>query len=207
MHRAQAVLGPSTQVGTRPQDGHTIYMHTHTPELALTVFFRHAMCDTLPHFVPPPSVPQVVTGMDVDAAGNVYLAGQGASVVYKVNPAGVISIVCGQALNAGSTGDGGLASAALLNNPTDVKVDATGEPVCVWDTVAAGAHAAVMPHYAAVSPGPFKGCTTAAAALHRQLWTCLQAYCKASPPLLSCKFLSVVAVLSCASVLALSNIR
>lgn len=69
----------------------------------------------------------MVTGLDIDAAGNVYLAGQGASVVYKVNPAGIISIVCGQPLAVGSSGDGGLASQATLSNPTDVKVDASGE--------------------------------------------------------------------------------
>lgn len=73
--------------------------------------------------------PQVVTGLDVDASGNVYLAGQGASVVYKVNTAGIISIVCGTPLTASSSGDGGLATDATLFNPTDVKVDAAGEGV------------------------------------------------------------------------------
>ncbi len=59
----------------------------------------------------------------VDAAGNLYIADQGR--VRKVTPAGVISTFVGDG-TYGYSGDGGPASAAKLNTPAGLAVDAAG---------------------------------------------------------------------------------
>ena len=65
-------------------------------------------------------------GMAVDAAGNVYFADYYNQRVRKVTVAtGIISTVAGSG-TAGSLGDGGAATAAQLNHPTDVAVDGAG---------------------------------------------------------------------------------
>lgn len=61
----------------------------------------------------------------VDATGNLYIADQGAHRVRRVTPTGTISTFAGTGF-VGSSGDGGPATAALLNNPTALAVDATG---------------------------------------------------------------------------------
>jgi uncharacterized protein (TIGR03437 family) len=60
-----------------------------------------------------------------DAAGNVYIADAADNRIRKVSPAGTISTICGNGL-AGFTGDRGKATAATLNNPTSLAVDASG---------------------------------------------------------------------------------
>ena len=60
----------------------------------------------------------------VDAAGNLFIADFGNSRIRKVTPAGIISTVAGT--TNGFAGDGGAATAAQINNPTDVGVDAAG---------------------------------------------------------------------------------
>ncbi len=63
----------------------------------------------------------------VDASGNVYIADYGNNVVRKINSSGVISTFAGNhAAGAGFSGDGGPATAAKLNRPTCVKLDAAG---------------------------------------------------------------------------------
>ena len=67
-----------------------------------------------------------VDGMTVDAAGNLYIADYGRSVVRKVTAAtGVITTVAGTG-TAGYTGDGGPATAAQIDTPMDVAFDAAG---------------------------------------------------------------------------------
>ncbi len=64
-------------------------------------------------------------GIAVDGAGNVFVADRDASVVRKIAPDGVISTVAGNG-TPGYSGDGGPATAAQINGPFDVTVDAGG---------------------------------------------------------------------------------
>lgn len=64
-------------------------------------------------------------GMDVDAAGNMYIADQANNVIRKVTSAGIISTIAGNGTQ-GFSGDGGPANLAELNLPRDVKVDTAG---------------------------------------------------------------------------------
>jgi len=70
----------------------------------------------------------VVTGVAVDAAGNLYIAdpySDGGGRIRKVTPAGTISTVAGNGLTGGG-GDGGPATSASLNVPNGVAVDSVG---------------------------------------------------------------------------------
>ncbi len=60
-----------------------------------------------------------------DAAGNMYIADQVNHRVRKITAAGVVSTIAGNG-GAGFSGDGGAATAAALNIPTGVLVDASG---------------------------------------------------------------------------------
>ena len=64
-------------------------------------------------------------GVAVDSVGNVYIADSQNNRVRMVSIIGAITTVAGNGL-AESTGDGGPAIAASLNNPTGVAVDAAG---------------------------------------------------------------------------------
>ena len=68
--------------------------------------------------------PQAVA---VDAAGDIFIAEENNDVIRKVTPAGAISIVAGMVGQFGSTGDGGAATSAKLQNPSAVAVDAAGD--------------------------------------------------------------------------------
>ena len=68
----------------------------------------------------------------VDAAGNLYIADTNNNVVREVNAKGVISTIAGTG-TAGSSGDGGAATAAQLNAPQGIAVDAAGN-VYIADT-------------------------------------------------------------------------
>ena len=64
-------------------------------------------------------------GMSVDASGNIFICDYNNFRVRKVNTAGIMSTIAGT--GAGSySGDGGLATAAELNRPTGIAVDASG---------------------------------------------------------------------------------
>jgi len=70
----------------------------------------------------------------VDKEGNLYIADSHSHCIRKVDATtGIIDTVVGQGTNAGSSGDGGLATEALLNTPTGVYVDASGN-IYVTDT-------------------------------------------------------------------------
>jgi hypothetical protein len=61
----------------------------------------------------------------VDSLGNLYIADSNNNRIRKVSATGIISTVAGSG-TAGFNGDGGLATAAQLNGPVDVAVDALG---------------------------------------------------------------------------------
>ena len=61
---------------------------------------------------------------DFDNAGNFYVCDAGANVIRKVNPSGIISTIAGNPTSFGFGGDGGPATASVLNGPIDIKVDA-----------------------------------------------------------------------------------
>jgi sugar lactone lactonase YvrE len=65
------------------------------------------------------------SGMTVDSSGNLYIADAGGQRIRKINPAGIITTVAGNG-TAGFSGDGGSATAAQLNWPKDVAIDAAG---------------------------------------------------------------------------------
>ena len=64
-------------------------------------------------------------GVAVDGSGNLYIADWGNHRVRKVNTAGVITTVTGTG-TGGISGDGGVATAAQINGPSDVAVDGSG---------------------------------------------------------------------------------
>lgn len=62
-------------------------------------------------------------GLAFDSAGNLFVADVGNNRIRKIDPAGVITTVAGSG-NTAFTGDGGPATAAGLDRPVDVGVDA-----------------------------------------------------------------------------------
>src|ERR1035438_9102207 len=68
-------------------------------------------------------------GVAVDAAGSLFIADTGNMVVRKVSASGILATFAGTAAAAdaqGFSGDGGAATAAQLNNPKGLAVDAFG---------------------------------------------------------------------------------
>jgi len=88
----------------------------------------------------PPATPALGTSISVsvsygvapDSLGNVYFPSPALNAVFKADPSGVVTRIAGAGA-AGSTGDGGAALTALLNNPNGVAVDAAGN-VYIADT-------------------------------------------------------------------------
>ncbi|MCD6012771.1 MAG: S-layer protein [Flavipsychrobacter sp.] len=64
-------------------------------------------------------------GIIIDGSGNIIFADYGNSCIRKVSPAGIITRVAGNG-GAGYSGDGGAATAAKLNCPTSIALDASG---------------------------------------------------------------------------------
>jgi sugar lactone lactonase YvrE len=71
-----------------------------------------------------------------DSAGNVYIADTFDNAIRKIDAAGTISTVAGTdtTFKAGFAGDGGLATSALLNGPSGVFVDSSGN-IFIADTL------------------------------------------------------------------------
>jgi sugar lactone lactonase YvrE len=66
------------------------------------------------------------TGVRVDAAGNLYIADSYNGLIRKVNGAGVISTLAGQANQFGFNSNGIPANLAQLFNPTGIAIDSSG---------------------------------------------------------------------------------
>ena len=63
----------------------------------------------------------------MDAAGDIFIADLNNNAIREVNAStGKISTVAGVLGRSGSSGDGGPATSALLNNPVSVAVDSQG---------------------------------------------------------------------------------
>jgi hypothetical protein len=65
------------------------------------------------------------TGVAEDAAGNLYFLDNDHSLLFKVTPAGTLTIIAGNG-TSGYSGDGGPATSAQLNQPTNFCLDAAG---------------------------------------------------------------------------------
>jgi sugar lactone lactonase YvrE len=65
-------------------------------------------------------------GGAVDSAGNLYIADSNNNRIRRVTAVGVITTVAGNGTRGGFSGDGGPATAAQLNNPSGVTVEAAG---------------------------------------------------------------------------------
>lgn len=66
------------------------------------------------------------TGIAVDIAGNVYVADTSRNVIWELQPGIGMIVIAGYDSTGGYSGDGGLATRALLNSPWGVAVDAHG---------------------------------------------------------------------------------
>jgi sugar lactone lactonase YvrE len=64
-------------------------------------------------------------GITIDGSGNLYIAEGANHRIRKVTATGTISTIAGT-LTSGFSGDGSLATSAEINNPSDVKLDMTG---------------------------------------------------------------------------------
>ncbi len=60
-----------------------------------------------------------------DASGNLYIAATGADAIYKIDTTGKLTTIAGTG-TAGFSGEGGPATSAQLDGPTDVFVDGSG---------------------------------------------------------------------------------
>ena len=65
------------------------------------------------------------SGMTIDGSGNIYVADQYNNRIRKITPGGIISTVAGNGA-MGFSGDGGTATYAALNSPSDVLMDPAG---------------------------------------------------------------------------------
>ncbi len=65
------------------------------------------------------------SGLTLDASNNLYIADNANSRIRKVTSAGIISTIAGNG-SYGYSGDGGLATNAMLSGPTDVAVSPSG---------------------------------------------------------------------------------
>jgi sugar lactone lactonase YvrE len=72
------------------------------------------------------SIPLILpTSVAFDSSGNLFFAEAGSHLIRRLTPAGVLSIVAGTGTQ-GFAGDGGAATAALLDSPSAVAVDSAG---------------------------------------------------------------------------------
>jgi sugar lactone lactonase YvrE len=69
------------------------------------------------------------SGLAFDVSGNLYISSVGSNVIRKVNTLGIITTVAGHGTCGGTSqycGDGGQATAAKLNGPSEIAIDAIG---------------------------------------------------------------------------------
>src|ERR1035437_5601440 len=66
-----------------------------------------------------------VAGVAIDSQGNLFLADPDNEMVFRVSPAGSLSIVAGNG-KSGFSGDGGPATQASLDHPLGLATDANG---------------------------------------------------------------------------------
>jgi sugar lactone lactonase YvrE len=67
-----------------------------------------------------------VDSIATDSQGNLYIADRMNGVVRRVSTGGALAVVAGSGYSFGYSGDGGPATAALLNSPSGVAVDSAG---------------------------------------------------------------------------------
>ena len=65
------------------------------------------------------------SGLAIDGSGNLFIADLGNNQIRKVDPSGFLTTVAGTGVG-GKTGDGGLATQALLSSPHDVRIGPDG---------------------------------------------------------------------------------
>ncbi len=65
-------------------------------------------------------------GVTLDTSGNIYIGDYGNSLIRKLTPAGIITTIAGIPGLAGTTGDGGPATAARVACPIGLAIDKTG---------------------------------------------------------------------------------
>ncbi|MBC7555144.1 MAG: T9SS type A sorting domain-containing protein [Taibaiella sp.] len=66
-----------------------------------------------------------ISGICVDTAGNLFIADELNNVIRKVNVVGIVTTLAGTGIS-GYSGDGGSATAAMINSPDDVSADNAG---------------------------------------------------------------------------------
>jgi uncharacterized protein (TIGR03437 family) len=118
-----------------------------------------------------------VSGVSADAAGNVYIADQGNSVIRKVTPGGIISTVAGNGPNGGSKlVNGGQATSGALGDVAGIAADNLGNfyflsNFVVWKVNSAGIASIVAGNgqMAVPSPSPGDGGPATAAGLANPL--------------------------------------
>jgi sugar lactone lactonase YvrE len=96
-----------------------------TPQGIITTIAGNGTHDFIGDGLQATQVGVAPTGLDVDAAGNVFIADYAHNRIRKVSPSGVITTVAGDG-SYGFSGDGGLATSAALHGPYDVAVDKNG---------------------------------------------------------------------------------
>lgn len=71
-------------------------------------------------------------GIAIDGSGNIYIADNNNNRIRKINTSGIISTFAGNGWGWYS-GDGGQATAATLNNPNDIAIDASSGNIYIAD--------------------------------------------------------------------------
>lgn len=64
-------------------------------------------------------------GVTKDIAGNIYITEDGNHVIRKISPSGIITTICGNG-TMGYSGDGGMATAAVITSPRGITTDRSG---------------------------------------------------------------------------------
>src|SRR5260370_13268772 len=114
----------------RPMSTLSIFLFTLSPAFAQNVITTFAGADWLFPGDGRPAINAPLGGtlsldLAVDRNGNYYICDEDNSMVMRVGPDGIITVVAGNGLLSRS-GDGGLAVNASLNTPISVAMDSAG---------------------------------------------------------------------------------